>query len=118
VSGFVRYTSGVCAALRDVFGGRPQFHGLSVIVEEMTGAELKSRFIILACRQHSQHRGAIARFGHYTFAKVILISGQEKVVNPVSVVSSTSEFGSTRLKQATQANRLNLRKATKDPGFR
>jgi hypothetical protein len=73
--------------LWDVFGGRPQFHGLSVFVDEMTGAELKSRFIILACRQHSQHRRAIARFGHYTFAKVILISGQEKVVNPVSVVS-------------------------------
>ena len=30
--------------------------GLSVIVAEMTGAELKSRFTILACRQHSQHR--------------------------------------------------------------
>ena len=53
----------------------------------MTEAELKSRFTILACRQHSQHRRAIARFGHYTFAKVILISGQEKVVNPVSMVS-------------------------------
>jgi hypothetical protein len=30
----------------------------------------------------------------------------------------TSEFGSTGLKQATQANRLNLRKATKHAGFR
>ncbi len=30
----------------------------------------------------------------------------------------TSEFGSTGLKQATQANRLNLRKATKDADFR
>jgi hypothetical protein len=70
-----------------VFGGRPQFHGLSVIVDEMAGAELKSRFIILACRQHGQHRRAIARFGHYTFAKVILISGHEKAVDPVSVVS-------------------------------
>jgi hypothetical protein len=53
----------------------------------MTGAELKSGFTILACRQHSQHRRAIARFGHYTFAEVILISGQEKVVSAVSVVS-------------------------------
>ena len=61
--------------------------GLSLIVAEMTGAELKSRFAILACRQHSQHRRAIARFGHYTFAEVILISGQEKMVSPVSVVS-------------------------------
>jgi len=57
--------------------------GLSVIVAEMTAAELKSRFTILACRQHSQHRRAIARFG----AEVILISVQEKVVNPVSMVS-------------------------------
>jgi hypothetical protein len=30
----------------------------------------------------------------------------------------TSEIGSTGLKQATQANRLNLRKATKHAGFR
>ena len=30
----------------------------------------------------------------------------------------TSEFGSMGLKQATQANRLNLRKASKDAGFR
>src|SRR5882672_1699318 len=30
----------------------------------------------------------------------------------------TSEFSSTGLKQATQANRLNLRKASKDAGFR
>ena len=75
--------------------------GLSVIVAEMTGGELKSRFTILTCRQHSHQRRAIARFGHYTFAEVILISGQEKVVNPVSVCPLTSEFGSTRLKQAT-----------------
>ena len=61
--------------------------GLSVIVAEMTATKLKSRFTILACRQHSQHRRAIARFGHYTFAEVILISVQEKVVNPVSMVS-------------------------------
>ena len=61
--------------------------GLSVIVAEMTGVELNPRFTILACRQHSQHRRAIARFGHYTFAEVILISGQKMVVNPVSVVS-------------------------------
>jgi hypothetical protein len=57
--------------------------GLSVIVAEMTRAELKPRFTILACRQHSRHRRAIARFGHYSFAEVILIWGQEKVVNPV-----------------------------------
>ena len=30
----------------------------------------------------------------------------------------TSEFGSTGLKQATKANRLNLRKASKGAGFR
>jgi len=35
-----------------------------------------------------QHRRAIARFGHYTFAEVILISGQERMVSPVSVVST------------------------------
>ena len=63
--------------------------GLSVIVAEMTRAELKPRFTILACRQHSRHRRAIARFGHYSFAEVILIWGQEKVVNPVSVVPSS-----------------------------
>jgi hypothetical protein len=41
----------------------------------------------LHAAKHSQHRRAIARFGHYTFAEVILISGQKMVVNPMSVVS-------------------------------
>jgi hypothetical protein len=58
--------------------------GLSVIAAEMTGAEVKSQFTILAYRQHSQHRRAIARFGHYTFAEVILISGQEKGGKPLN----------------------------------
>ena len=62
--------AGLCLAV-------DRISGLSVIVAEMTGAELNPRFTILACRQHSQHRRAIARFGHYTFAEVILISGAE-----------------------------------------